>query len=225
MCNLTHLQLSSVVEVEPGALAGKAQLQHLELCRCDIPGGTAGVSEFLSHLQQLQQLTHLTVSRTLQDRKAVPPAAAYSALTASSKLQHLDISTTVLPPGAWKHMFLAGNQLLHLQSLDISYVMQQNYSYTPAPDFCPLVSCCPSLQQLSMRYGRCNAALLAPLRGLTGLGELYMSCLNHIPAGLLLQLTELQQLTTLNYDGMVGAAHLGFRRRAHLGFRLACKVG
>jgi hypothetical protein len=52
-----------------------------------------------------------------------------------------------------------------------------------------------------------------------------MSCLNHIPAGLLLQLTELQQLTTLNYDGMVGAAHLGFRRRAHLGFRLACKVG
>lgn len=63
-------------------------------------------------------------------------------------------------------MFLAGNQLLHLQSLDISYVMQQNYSYTPAPDFCPLVSCCPSLQQSSMRYRRYYAALLAPLRGL-----------------------------------------------------------
>jgi hypothetical protein len=135
----------------------------------------------------------------------------------------------------------AGSQLLHLQSLDISYGLQHNYRYTPAPDFRPLVSCCPSLQKLSMQYRRYIAALLAPLRGLsglhalhvgddkvtgdnvqalcqlTGLRELCVSCLNHIPAGVLLQLTEMQQLTALNHGGWVGCTPHGFR--------LACKVG
>jgi hypothetical protein len=124
MHNLTCLHMSSGVEVEPGAVAGKTKLQHLELCGCKVPGGAAGVSDFLSHLQQLQQLTHLTVSQTFKSREAVPPAAAYSALTASSKLQPLNINHMAMPAVAWQHMFPAGRQLLHLQYLDISAAVQ-----------------------------------------------------------------------------------------------------
>jgi hypothetical protein len=224
MHNLTSLQLSFDLEVEPGALAGKTKLQHLELYHCNVPGGRAGWSDFLSHLQQLQQLTHLTVSQHLTDRWITAPPAAYSALTASSKLQHLDISFTELPAGAWQHTFPVGRQLPYLQYLDSTAAER----FAPAPDFSRTVSCCPGLQQLKLLLTpRCKAQLLAPLQGLTalhtlhvggneitadttqalgqltGLKELNVITFGSIRAELLLPLTELQQLTTLHLHGRV----------------------
>lgn len=67
------------------------QLQHLELVRYSIAGGS-GTAQLLLHLQPLQQLTHLNLTHTPRSNEPNPPAEAYSAVTASSMLQHLNIS-------------------------------------------------------------------------------------------------------------------------------------
>ena len=48
------------------------------------------------------------------------PAAAFSALTASSKLQHLAVNWWTLPAGVGQHVFPSGRQLLNLRSLDLT---------------------------------------------------------------------------------------------------------
>jgi hypothetical protein len=46
------------MRLEPGALAGKGQLQHLTLTNCQLlPAGPAGVAGLLFELQSLQHLT------------------------------------------------------------------------------------------------------------------------------------------------------------------------
>ena len=101
--------------LDPRALAGQTRLQHLVLKECILLLG-AGMSDLLSHVQQLQQLTHLSFTCSSD----VIPIAGYSALTASSKLQHLDISSCTFPAGVWQHVFPAGRQLSHLRALYIS---------------------------------------------------------------------------------------------------------
>ena len=149
------------------------------------------------------------------------PASAYSALTASSKLQRLALHQCNLPAGVWQHMFPAGRQLPHLQELDISWV---NYpDPAAAPEGSCLVSCCPGVRVLHMQELECSAELLTPLTGLIGLRELswgsdrrasaglevvcQLTGLERLslrvygePGGLLLQLTQLQLLTHLKYQ-------------------------
>jgi hypothetical protein len=109
--HLTHLELSTgsvvgavVWHVEPGALDGKTRLHHLNLSRCNIVGGAEGIAQLLCELQQLQEVTHLNLTCSLKaqiDRleSCTPPAAAYAALTASSKLQKLNIAGAFFPVG------------------------------------------------------------------------------------------------------------------------------
>mgnify|MGYP001807073973 CR=1 FL=1 len=229
--NLTCLVLSGVVELQPGVLAGKTKLQRLELHYCAVPGGAAGASQLLSHLQQLQQLTHLRVAGTWADQAAHPPAAAYSALTASSELQDLSVCGSALPTGAWQHMFPVDRQLPHLQYLDLSEVRQPGpiHGSPSAPDFSRLVSCCPGLQTLNLLQQRCKPQLLAPLQRLTalqmggdevtaedlqevsqltGLRQLTVVSVNDFRLELLLPLTELKELTTLHVLGrFIGSPH------------------
>jgi hypothetical protein len=200
-------------------LAGKTQLQHLAVGYI-IDGSSAGVTKLLSHLQHIQQLTCLSLDCTL---KAIAPAADYSALTASSNLRLLDIRDCTLPAGAWQHVFPSGRQLPQLRVLAIGEV------HTPegpaaAPEGSRLVSCCPGLQTLSMQQLQYNSDLLAPLTGLSSLQELSLEPKNSLGEGLevvckltglrrlelelpveagdqLLQLTQLQQLTHLEYTG------------------------
>ena len=107
---LTRLHLRSGSErfgFEPGALSGRTKLQRLELHDC-MPDNAAGLQQLPSQLPQLQQLTYLVwrqgppILSGMQ--RSFAPAAAYSALTASSKLQHLSISGRTLPPGAWQQL-------------------------------------------------------------------------------------------------------------------------
>jgi hypothetical protein len=156
MCHLTRLVVNAV-GFQPAALAGKAKLQHLELVgwgfaqamlRFEQAGGAAGVAQMLSQLQQQTQLTHLNLE-DMSDREVGSgdlPAAAYTALTASSKLQHLDISGSKLPAGVWQHLFRIGRQLLHLTSLNVRCVKQLPRGAALAPEGSRNVSCCPSLQ-------------------------------------------------------------------------------
>jgi hypothetical protein len=183
------------------------------------------VAQLLHHLQPLQQLTHLSMSGSLQAVEgSTPPASACAALTASSKLQHLDICRCILPADVWQHVFPAGRQLPNLQSLNISGIKQPSGSYAQTPEATRLVSCCPCLHSLRLGSRPCSAELLASLQGLsglqvlqcgwgegtaegvqavcqlTGLRELVVCGLEcRQEEGSLLQLSLLQQLTMLQY--------------------------
>jgi hypothetical protein len=223
--------------VEPGVLTGKAQLEHLRLSSCNIAGGAIGLAQLLCELQELQQMTYLNFTCSLADASTMipvdtdepgtPPAASYAALTASSKLQHLNISGCTLPEGVWQHLFPAGRQLLHLQVLDMSYVGHAHGICAEAPACSSLVRCCPGLQTLGMERLRYSEELLGSLQGLTGLCTLdvapslsqtvpvdfadvcQLSGLKHLKLSLpkteteplLLQLTQLKQLGFLLYSG------------------------
>jgi hypothetical protein len=244
LSDLTHLEL--YCSFEPGVLDGKTKLQHLE---CSKPlGSAAGAAQLLSQLQHMQQLTHLGLRCSLKAvKQGSPPATAYSALTASSHLQHLTISECELPAGVWQHVFPAGRQLPHLRSLNISprppprkcipIAAGEPPSYGPARSFessC-LVSCCPGLQCLDMKWLGMSTELLAPLQGLSGMQELLLAAESELdPTAaeglaalcqltglraldlrmfvpetaeerLLLQLTQLKQLTELTYRGPLNA--------------------
>lgn len=168
---LTCLQLRSGVELD--ILAGKTLLQHLDLGGCSVAGGAAGAAQLLCELQLLQQLTCLQLAGTLAAvEDGVPHAAAYSALTASSKLQRLDISSNTLPAGAWQHVFPAGRRLPHLETLLISGAKLPSGDPAAAPDFSRVVSCCPGLRNLCMHSLQYEEEQLEPLRQLRGLRTL-----------------------------------------------------
>jgi hypothetical protein len=109
--HLTRIQLCRS-SVEPGALAGKTQLQHLELASCHVPGGEAGIAQLLSHLQPLEQLTHLNLMRSVQDVWAdTPSASAFAArqpaasyitlISVVTRCQQVCGTTCFLLAGSW----------------------------------------------------------------------------------------------------------------------------
>ena len=243
MHHLTRLELSQA-QMEPGVLDGKTQLQHIMLRQLRLPqadgvdrdvsdNGDVGplamqTVQLLSHLQHLQQLTHLDLLGSLcSDEERNPAAAAYSALTASSKLAHLNISMCRLPADACQHVFPTGRKLLHLRYLDISSLLQPSWDEGIPPTGSSLVSCCPNLQSLDMQEVQFSSELLTALAGLTGLSTLWLAhseyagnglealsqltglqelCL-WLPCstqeGLLLQLTQLKQLAALYFSGQI----------------------
>jgi hypothetical protein len=161
---LTRLVVSQQ-RFEPRALAGKSQLQHLNLYGCSVVPA-AGVAQLLSELQHLTELTHLDLGGSSCRVWAgpSPPPAAYASLTASSQLQHLDFNNNILPSAAWQYMCPPGRTLPRLWYLNIR-------GTRAAPDTSALASCCPGLQSLITRMP-CSTAQLAPLQRLTGLHTL-----------------------------------------------------
>jgi hypothetical protein len=172
LCSLTRLTLPDAA-LDPTALAGKTQLQHLELPCCSIAGAAAGVAQLLSKLQELTQLTHLDLTGTLRRvEHSNPPAAAFSALTASSMLQHLSIRNCTVPAGVWQGMFPAGRQLQHLRALHISRVETPSNQFVAPPAGSSLVRCCPGLQSLDLHYLPCSQELLEAVQGFSALHTL-----------------------------------------------------
>ena len=161
----------------------------------------------------------------MQLQEGNPPAAAFSALTASSKLQHLDLNRCMLPAAVWQHVFAAGRQLPQLRYLNIGHVTKASSgaAAAAAPEGSRLVSCCPGLQHLDVQQLQYSAEGLAPLQRLselhtlrlatnsgegleavsqlTGLQELYLVAGCAAADRLLLQLTQLKQLTSLDFHG------------------------
>jgi hypothetical protein len=161
-------------------LAGKTLLQHLDLACADFADQ---FTQVLSQLQLMQQLTHLGLRDELLCRSDFEdhlPAAAYSALTARSKLQHPDISTSCLPPGAWQHIFRNGRALTRLTSVDISRMKSTesvpgDWPRAPAPEGNLIVSCCPGLHYLGVEDLTDTPQLLGPLQRLNSLHTLALS--------------------------------------------------
>jgi hypothetical protein len=228
---LTRLEIhgtAGTFGLKPDILLGQTQLQHLALRHLRVDFAGAGVHQLLLHLQEMQQLTYLDFRARPLHRyftlQASAPAAAYSALTASSKLQYLDISGCKVPAGVWEHMFPAGRQLPHLRVLGLGLFKPCYSNPVPAPESSRLVSCCPGLQTLDIEHLQYRSELLAPLTGLSSLQQLSLApwdesteglkVLRQLTGlrqlkvmdpseaeGLLLQLTQLQELTSLTYRG------------------------
>lgn len=195
---------------EAGALAGKAQLQHLVLSECyvgrlasPLPPRPSGVAQLLVELQQLTQLRYLNLSGSCCWRRyslePSPPPAAFAALTASSRLQHLVYSSNMLPAAAWQHVFpAAGRTLPQLRSVDISHLTDHGPGERPlVPDTSNLVSCCPGLEDFSSSMP-CSTAVLAPLQRMSSLTVLTVGAgrrdgLEGVQA--LCQLTRLRSLS------------------------------
>jgi hypothetical protein len=180
--------------IDTAGFANKGRLQHLAM-ELALAGKSAGVSALLSHLQHMTQLTHLSLQRnsTLPAPNARAPAA-YAALTASSTLQHLDVSSSSMPEGVWLHMLPADRQLLQLRVLKASECGSTGH-WTHA-DTARLASCCPNLQELSMRTREPLAAqVLQPLRSLTALTALAAGELDDAGLAAAAELTQLRQLT------------------------------
>jgi hypothetical protein len=216
---LTRLQLSKY-QFETATLAGKTALQHLDLRKCRVTAGIAGLTQLLSHLQHMPLLTHLGIRGCLYKQPAAQEdavsdealwdskhswqrdafAAAYSALTVSSRLQHLDISKAFLPAGVWASILPAGRQLPELRTLKLAKVRQTlakrhvlYYESVSPLQGARLVSCCPGLQYLDLTGWVCSEQLLAPLAGLRDLRTLLLDCED--PTGVVLE--EVCQLTGL----------------------------
>ena len=205
----------------PGAMAGLTKLQHLWLAEvCLYEHDTEEGQGLLSQMHYLTNLTRLDLHDSFYvEEEGVPAVAAFSALTASSKLEYLSLRECTLPAAVWECIFPAGRQLPHLNELGISWVKQLDGSWAPAPHGDRLAACCPSLDGLFTDCLSYTPELLAPLQKLsglqvwtlsspssgeeltavgllTGLQDLDMEAVN--PAEeLLLQLPRLQQLTSL----------------------------
>lgn len=102
-------------------------------------------------------------------------AAAYAALTASSKLHELSVNgfRSSLPPSAWQCMLSAGKQLPHLEELRL--IAGTDQPALGVADACSLVRCCPKLRELLVPGLNGEPAdVLAPLCSLTGLQDLQL---------------------------------------------------
>lgn len=124
-------------------------------------------------------------------------------MTASSRLQHLDISDSVLPLGVLQHILPADRQLPHLRALSLACITVADSdaefcdSVLPLLQGTRLVSCCPGLQYLDVTGWACSAGqLLMPLQGLSGLRTLLVTCQDATGAVLqeVCQLTGLREL-------------------------------
>jgi hypothetical protein len=199
---------------EPAALAGMTQLQHVQLSNSSIVGGPAGVAELLSHLQQ--HLTH--VKTFIVDKPAPVSLKSCVTLTASIQLQ------TVIISGKLSSQQVLGiaKQFPHLRALEVNICCSGR---APSLHTSGLVGCCPGLQALVTPGFHYSAEVVAQLSEMSSLTKLslrpdsnawdtvcQMTGLRHlrvsIPDGrkreelqLLRQLTQLQQLTCLDFRG------------------------
>jgi hypothetical protein len=140
-------------------------------------------TQVLSLLQDLQQLTYLALTCDWHgQQQQSPPAAAFSALTASSKLQYLNVEDTMLPVGAWQHMFPDGRQLPCLHTLKMSWPLLPRINpevlHEDVTKVSSLVSCGPALAVLCLERLPYDAKLMEQLTALTGLHTLHLDVLD-----------------------------------------------
>jgi hypothetical protein len=176
MHHLTRLELKYCY-TGPSVLEGKTLLQHLELWRIFMPHGQQ-VSQLLSQLEPLQQLTHLRFDhKWWAIQRGAPSPTAYSALTANSSLQHLSINGCSLTKVAWEHIFGDDRKLMQLKELDFSTLddPEEQEEVCSGPEGSSLVHCCPGLQRLNLIGLVCDNGMLAALQGLSKLHKLELS--------------------------------------------------
>jgi len=171
---LTTLSLEDV-QLDLVCLQDCTQLQELVLTAVTIisADGAAGAAALHTLVGRLGQLQSLQLCDLQYDWHIA--TAAYSSLTASSKLQKLILIVADLPPGVWRHVFPPDRQLPALQGFALhctSWITEE--SPPPAAlgtdDISCLISCCPGLRDVDihMQPGS-QLAEFAKAAGLTSL--------------------------------------------------------
>jgi len=188
---LRVLRLLRSTSIDPAVLAGFRQLQQLELT-CSKTWDAEVSAALLAAVGQQPQLTLLQLRPGYV--WSTSSAAAFSALTASSHLQHLEVLWCDLPVGAWQHMFPPNRCLPELRHLCLrgdqnEFCSVQQLSHG---DVQAMASCCPAL--VSLELGRQLAVTAAPLGVLTALTSLWIRACFQENAPTLAQLTGLQRL-------------------------------
>jgi hypothetical protein len=198
--------------LEPSVFADLPQLQQLVLYDVDIAGAPATL---LQELERLQQLTRLSLSEVLDSDTAPAPVPAYSALTASSRLQCLALYDCTLPPGAWQHVFSA-------QRPELQELMVADCGRFSALDVESMVSAGPGLRRLERRDWRGSTlyaqpqqmsqlvpAAVVPLSRLSQLSGLHLSGVDDAVAGAVLaQLSGLCSLSMWSNSSRLSVAGL-----------------
>lgn len=222
LTSLRHLH-TDFGAVQPALLAGLLQLQHLQLESCsllpieplaaDADSNDAGAAALLAALPYLTQLQHLQV-QVPYFRCGDVPLALFSALTASSHLTHLYMSSDVgqmLPPGAAQHMFPAGRQLPQLRCLDFSTNADEwEECCIDAAGLAAIARCCPNLQQLKITgaWGSdADATALLQLPASCTELEVGGPAFTDAAAAVVAQLTHLQRLSL--HDAAAGLTDIG----------------
>jgi hypothetical protein len=131
---LQRLKLVKCPGMQANALASFTRLQHLHLVT--FQGMT--FPELLATLTGFTQLTYLSIATSAT---ASAPAEAFRALTASSKLVHLSL-TSLLSPLLWDHVLPPGLHLPHLTRLEALFCSPISLQRLPAV--------CPALQELHL---------------------------------------------------------------------------
>lgn len=115
--------------------------------------------ELLELLPELQQLRVLKFDSVYVFGDSQPPAAAFSALTASSNLQQLVLDHTGLVDSAWAHVLPSNRQFPQLTELRVEAFIELGdpsaLGYTPfSPDgFLRFVKCCPGMRSCTLLHG------------------------------------------------------------------------
>jgi hypothetical protein len=209
MHQLSRLDLDFRFIVEPDALACLPWVQHLRVCIGEEEESAVVAS--VRQLQRLTRLTHLSLSirgEAPEESTAAAAAAAFSTLTASSQLQHLEVrADDAMPADAWQHILPKGQQLPQLRVLTDG--VQVGWFQTGPwhiPDVTRLVSCCPALRELAT-MAVLDPQQLALLHNLAGLHQLKVGLADDDNQALeqmsaLAQLTSLHGLTLITEKGL-----------------------
>jgi hypothetical protein len=194
---LRSLELRDGAGLQPSVLSNMTELQKLVLQATGLRGSS--MQGLLDVLPQLQQLTELCLFDAMRD---TTPAAQYSALVSSSKLEKLDLSCCFLP-GTWYVMFDGRRQLPALRTVrfyDESCLFDVANSGVRAQDLRSLALSCPGLQELDVSMDpAADVSVLQPLQHLTRLFTSNMLVSTEAAAGLT-RLASLKLLQVHNTD-------------------------
>jgi hypothetical protein len=190
LTGLSVLQLHACNGLEPGMLSKLTSLQVLQLNLTPVEGTAEGAGQFLALLPKLRQLTALELHAALVQE--APSASAYSALTADSTLQVLQLSSARFPAGAWDAIFPAhGLQApAQLTFLRLLYCEEQ----IGGKSLPGLVQCCPKLESFHLSGKAQLGSSLTQLCQLSALTELWLSHVTDEVASIVAQLQGLSSL-------------------------------
>lgn len=126
----------------------------------------------MGSLSQFQQLNHLALAeiRTPSELQA-PAPAAFAALTASSRLQCLNLKHVLVPKDAWQFVFAPGRCLPEFTQLRMEATPSDIREATLTDtSLAQLAAACPNLAQFSSKG--CLAGRLTALQPLSALTKL-----------------------------------------------------